>query len=108
MLAAPPLLSFVLILLFLMATNEWRVAFLKAAVVWGLVVVANTELLSLFGLVTLLPVATGWALVCGGAAFGVWRRRSELAARLRLGPDRPSRWVAVAAVPLLAIIAAIG
>ncbi len=108
MLAALPVLSFVLILLFLVATNEWRVAFLKAAVVWGLVVVANTELLSLLGLVRLLPVATAWAMVCGVAGFGVWRRRSELAARLRLRPDRPSRWVAVAAVPLLAIIAAIG
>jgi hypothetical protein len=108
MLAALPGLSFVLIFLFLVATNEWRLAFVKAAVVCGLVVVAITEVLSLLVLVIPQALAMAWALVCVVAAFGVWRRRAELRARWQLVTRSPWRWVAIALVPVLAIIAATG
>src|SRR6266853_1806931 len=48
-------------LLYLAATNDWRSAFMKAAVVWGLIVVASTEALSPFRALSATPLAAVWA-----------------------------------------------
>jgi len=42
---------------------DWRINFLKAALIWGFVVTAIVELLSLFDLVTYWSVLVTWAIV---------------------------------------------
>lgn len=106
-LAALPVLWFGLSLLYFAASDGWRLAFIKAAVLWGLLVVANTEVLSLLGALSISWLAAAWAVECCGAGFGLWWRRVELAKRLRL-PARDRLWhpILLAVVPVLAIAAA--
>ena len=47
--------------------HRWREALLAGAVIWGVIVVAFTEGLSLFGLLTWPWVVTLWSLATGGA-----------------------------------------
>jgi hypothetical protein len=108
-LAALPALAFILTTAYFGAAGEWRVAFLKAGVVYGLVVVANTEVLSLVGVLGLPALLAVWALVSGVAALGVWQRRHELAAQLRvLSSYHAWHPHALAVAPVLVIIAATG
>lgn len=108
-LAALPVLAFVLTFLYFGAADEWRMAFAKSAVVFGLAVTAVTEVLSLAGVLSLPTVAAAWVLACGVGAIGVWRRRTELAARMRLISVRclwhPYAW---AIAPVLVIAVATG
>ncbi len=70
MLVLLPLLS--LILLFLSAWSpdrEWRSAVLSAAVIFGVLVTASTEILSLFRLITFGLVLSFWLLVTIGCGF---------------------------------------
>jgi hypothetical protein len=104
-----PVLCFCLFLLYLGATNPWRVAFTRAAVLWGLLVAANTEVLSLFGVLALPWLSTAWAVECCTVAFGVWRRRVQVTERLQL-PSSSRLWhpSLVAVAPVLIIVAATG
>jgi hypothetical protein len=70
--------------------SGWGPAFLKAAVVWGALVVVISEGLSLFRAVRAAPLALGWAaalaallglLVRGGGLREVWARRRSLLPR---------------------------
>jgi len=108
-LAALPVACFGFCLLNLAATNPWRLAFTKSAVIWGLLVVADTEVLSLLGLMTAWWLAAAWALESVLAAYSAWRRHVEVGALFRL----PSRhWFRhpglIAIAPVAIIVAAIG
>src|SRR2546428_4194302 len=83
MLAVLPLLFFGLTLLYLGATNGLRGAFVKASVVWGLVVVASTEVLSPLRALSLPALTAVWTLASIAAGVGVWQRRVVLTQRLR-------------------------
>ena len=77
MLALIPLLAFVGLFLVLcrFSPADWRLAFLRAAIGWGVYMVLATELLSLFRLVTAAGLAAAWllpCLACGGWLF--WSR----------------------------------
>src|SRR5258708_7841902 len=107
--AVLPLGLFGLSLLYLAATNDWRSAFMKAAVVWGLIVVASTEALSPFRALSATPLAAVWAVALLVAGLGVWRRRALVAERLRSTfARRPDTLLTVTAVPLAFIAAATG
>ena len=108
-LAALPVVCFGLCLLYLAPTNPWRLAFMKSAVLWGLLVVANTEVLSIFGRLTIWWLAVAWTLESAFAAFGTWRRRVELAGLMRL-PSLRRLWHGslVVIAPVAIIIAATG
>ncbi len=109
MLAALPVLCFAMTMLYFMAANAWRNSFIKAAIVLGLLVVANTEILSVVRLVSLPAVALAWGLECVVAAFVAWRRRSELRDRLHaLRGARPGLPILAAIVPIVLILAAVG
>ena len=103
-LAVLPVVCFGLSLAYLGATNPWRIAFMKAAVVWGLLVGANTEVLSLFGALSISWLSAAWALECCVAAFGLWWRRVELAERWRLPSLRRLSHVSLVAVAPVVII----
>src|SRR2546428_11343779 len=91
MLAVLPLLFFGLTLLYLGATNGLRGAFVKASVVWGLVVVASTEALSPLRALSLPALTAVWTLASIAAGVGVWQRRGVLGERL--GPAAAGgRW----------------
>lgn len=105
-LASLPVLFFGLSFFWLWATNTWRTAFIRAAVLWGLLVVAITEVLSLLGLLSFWWLAAAWAIACCVAAIGAWRHRVELAERLRLPPTRRLWHPALLAVAPVALIAA--
>jgi len=109
MLAALPLVFFGLCVLYFGVTNDWRVAFLKASIVWGLVVVASTEALSLFRALSFPALTAVWTLASVVAALGVWRRRSLLVGRLRANAgDRPRLLLVLALLPIAAIVVATG
>jgi hypothetical protein len=108
-LAALPIICFGPSLLYFAATNPWPVAFIKAAVVWGLLVVANTELLSLLRALSHLWLSIAWAVECCLAGLGAWQRRVELAERLQLRSlNRLWHPVLGAVVPIVIIVAATG
>jgi hypothetical protein len=83
MAAILPALFLALSLLRFVARDTWRVAIVKAGIVFGLAVVVNTEILSLATLLVTPAVAVAWAIECLAAGLGVFRRRASLAARLR-------------------------
>src|SRR2546426_4536802 len=109
MLAVLPLVLFGLTLLYLGATTGLRGAFVKASVVWGLVVVASTEALSPLRALSLPALTAVWTLASIAAGVGVWQRRVVLAERL--GPAVAGRqwWMfAFALSPIAVILAAVG
>jgi len=109
MLAVLPVLFFALAFLYLAATGELRTAFVKAAVVSGLVVVAATEALSPFRLLSTEATVVVWILASAVAALGVWRRRAAIARTLRASADdRRWRLIALVAIPVFAIVATTG
>src|SRR2546428_1591754 len=109
MLAVLPLLFFGLTLLYLGATNGLRGAFVKASVVWGLVVVASTEVLSPLRALSLPALTAVWTLASIAAGVGVWQRRGVLAERLRPAvAGRHGGVVAAALGPIAVVPAAVG
>jgi uncharacterized membrane protein len=71
---ALPLLCFVLIFLNLRgraSENDWRRSFLEAAVIWGLLLTAVTEVLSFFGSLSRGWVVAFWLLVSPGSNCAV-------------------------------------
>src|SRR3989475_2799812 len=109
MLAVLPLLFFGLTLLYLGATNGLRGAFVKGSVVWGLVVVASTEVLSPLRALSLPALTAVWTLASIAAGVGVWQRRVALAERLRPAVAGRQWWVfALALGPIAGIVAAVG
>src|SRR2546428_9201231 len=105
MLAVLPLLFFGLTLLYLGATNGLRGAFVKASVVWGLVVVASTEALSPLRALSLPALTAVWTLASIAAGVGVWQRRVVLAERLRPAVAGGQWWVfALALGPIAGIV----
>ena len=103
MLAALPIACFAMSFIALAVTNHWRIAFLKAAVVWGLLVVAFTEGLSLVHWLSAPAIATAWSLALGFAAISVIRYHAELRRRSRL--DRPSLAAPLLGATPVAVIA---
>jgi len=58
-----PLLVFLLVWgIFYEAQDEWRRAFLSAAVTWGVLLAATTEILSLFKAISFWPILGTWGL----------------------------------------------
>ncbi len=84
MLALIPLLAFggLFLVLRRFSPGDGRLAFLRAAVAWGVYMVAITELLSIFHLVSVAGLAVAWLLPC--LACGAW-----LARKRGLGPKHP-------------------
>jgi Dolichyl-phosphate-mannose-protein mannosyltransferase len=88
-----PLLTVILLLVTARARLPcWRIAFLVAAVLWGLAVVISTEVLSLWHALNFWGVLLSWMALSGLLAWWGWRNREQLA-RLSL----------VTAVPLSAV-----
>jgi hypothetical protein len=109
MLAALPLIVFTLTFLHFASTDAWRTSYIKATVVLGLLVVANTEILSLVRLLSLPAVAVTWGVECLLAAFATWQRRGALAERIRAVRSTSIPLSTVfALVPVILILAAVG
>src|ERR1700680_2901303 len=109
MLAALPLVVFTLTFLHFASTDDWRPSYLRAAVVVGLLVVANTEILSLVRLLSLPAVAVTWGFECLMAALATWRRRAALVERVRTLRRIPLPLATLfALVPVMLILAAVG
>src|SRR2546428_10484809 len=106
MLAVLPLLFFGLTLLYLGATNGLRGAFVKASVVWGLVVVASTEVLSPLRALSLPALTAVWTLASIAAGVGVWQRRVVLTERLRPAVAGGPWWMVAVGVGSLGVGAA--
>lgn len=83
--------------------DEWRVAFMKGAIVWGLAVALNTEVLSVFRGLRPVPLAVLWTFEGVLIEVLVWRRRDALSKRLSMAHG----WrVVAAACPLFVMAAA--
>lgn len=92
MLALIPIIAFLNLFLVLRRffPGDWRPAFSRAAVAWGVYMVAATELLSLFRLVTVSGLAFAWALPClVSAGWLLWdqRRRGQSPGEKSLQPE---------------------
>jgi hypothetical protein len=60
---ALPLLVFLLLWgIFYKVDNEWRAAFMSAAIMWGVLLTAATEILSLFKAISFWPVLGAWGI----------------------------------------------
>jgi hypothetical protein len=74
-----PLLAFLLLFSFFAAWGAtWRKAFLLAALSWGVLLTASTELLSLFQGINHLSLTFFWGAVVLGAGIGFNRSRQTL------------------------------
>jgi Dolichyl-phosphate-mannose-protein mannosyltransferase len=84
--------------------TRWRVSFLAAAVTWGLVVTAMTEVLSLFRLITFGWLLTLWvgAVLLSAAICGAISTREKLTALLQFPPVPRLEFWCVAAVATIA------
>jgi hypothetical protein len=102
MAAVLPVLFLLLAIAYFAVLDEWRVAFVKGAIAWGVAVVVNTEVLSLFQGVRPIPLAVVWTLEGVLVQVLVWRRRDALSARLGAAQG----WRVIAAVSPLLVIAA--
>lgn len=72
----PLLALFILVLIWRTHESSWREAMLAAAVLWGVLIVAITESLSLFHVLSAGWVATLWSLVIFVLLFISWHRLS--------------------------------
>ena len=70
-----PLMSALLLYLFCRRSMAAMNAFVHAAIVWGVLVLVGTELLSLGHLVTLRGLAAAWVIVALILAGALWRTR---------------------------------
>jgi hypothetical protein len=78
MLAVLPLIVF--ILLFLVLDNkesDWRNAIISSAVIWGTLLTASTELLSLFKAFTFFTVLLFWSAIAVGLSIFYYRRKKS-------------------------------
>ncbi len=109
MAAILPAVFLVLCWLGFASTDGWRPALVKAAILFGVTVTADTELLALPGLLEAPAVSAVWVAECLGAGLLVWRRRELVVARLRdVRAVRPPRQAWLAALPLGFILLATG
>lgn len=109
MLALLPGLFLLLSIVHFLAFNEWRIAFTKGFIVTGLLVVGNSEALSLVNALSLAPLAAAWTLECGLILVAIWRERAVLAVRLRPPKLTACEFRVLAAVaPIVAIAVAVG
>ncbi len=83
-----------------------RTLLLRAAVVWGVLLAAITELLSLFHALTPGAIAAAWAVV-GIALAAAWRLRPRAAA-FAWRPERPSTPAVLMALPIAIIVLGTG
>ena len=89
--------------------EDWRVAFLKAAVLWGSITLLITELLSVFSAIRPAPLALAWILVIATSLYFIRRHIVEegisprLVARELLRLPAGDRWWLVPLVPAAAI-----
>jgi hypothetical protein len=108
-LAFLPFLAFFLLLIRFAIDSSVRIASLKAAVAWGMLVTVSTEILSLFHALSGPAVAAFWFLVCAAALALIWRQRTGLAERRRLmSPIAPRLPVAIGSAPIALIVVALG
>lgn len=63
-------------IVFRLRQTSWRQAYLQAAVVWGILVVASTEILSLFHSLAFRPVCLFWIIVIIFSAVLILRNRN--------------------------------
>jgi len=103
MAAVLPALFLPLAIAYFGVLDEWRVAFVKGAIAWGVAVALNTEVLSVFRGLRPVPLAVVWTLEGVLVLVLVWRRRNTLSARLTGAAGWP---VVAAASPLIVIAAA--
>ena len=109
MLAVLPLGFFGLNVLLFSATNGWRAAFIKAAVVWGLLVVGSAEALSPFRALSPSALVGVWGAALVVAGLGAWWRRALVAEQLRSTlARRPDPMLAAAVIPVAGIAVATG
>lgn len=94
------------------ATRSWRFSFMIAATIWGLFVTATTELLTLFGQVHFLGLASAWSALLLISIVLLLRSRSRFPGALTVpGPpafstqDRLSLGIVVAIVSVIGVIA---
>jgi len=107
MLVAFPLTAFVLIMLCMVVRGSGcRQAFLGAAVCYGLLLTAATELLSLFSAVTMFSLAVFWgtvALLALLALLPAWDRQKIRGIRL----EHPGLYAGIAAVLAITLLTAL-
>ncbi len=89
-----PLLFYGILVLGLIVNSDAAISFdllrrklLTAAVIWGVVVTAITEILSSLHLIAVVPLASIWAMACAVGAVCSWRLAKR---RLTLQPLRKS------------------
>jgi hypothetical protein len=87
----------------------WRVAFMRAAILWGVYAVAATELLSLVHGITPLGLAIAWALPVVFSGGWLLRRRRQHTLRYpRLNlPAHPLEWVLVLGLGVILALTAL-
>src|SRR5258708_34931113 len=109
MAAVLAVLFLVLAIAYFGVLDEWRVAFVKGAIAWGVAVVVDTAGLSLFQSLRPIPLAAVWTLESLLVAGLMWPRRGALLTRLRELKPGPQGWRLIAAlIPIFAIAAAVG
>src|SRR5262245_16868126 len=106
-----PLLSFLMIFYALWRRRpgrDPRVAFMSAAIIWGVVTTATTELLTLPTLLTLETLVVCWTTVMLGSGLIAVRSGSLRMNRSRWTPRPPALATMATAAPILVILLATG
>jgi hypothetical protein len=110
MLIVLPALCFALILCSILrrrnAETPIRSAFLRAAVIWGVMLAGITELLSVFGALSAGAIAVCWAI--GAAAWGVTVLATPGGPMSRWVPEVPARSLLALGLPIVVIVLGTG
>ena len=106
--AALPVVFLLLAWAGLRALDGWREAFVKASIVWGLVVAGNTEVLSVAHILSRPALTAAWILECGVAVAALWSFRAEVSKGVHLTLLRPRVATVVVLLPVGLIIVATG
>jgi Flp pilus assembly protein TadD/4-amino-4-deoxy-L-arabinose transferase-like glycosyltransferase len=100
-----PVSAWFILLLIFAKDGEWRRAFLSSCAIWGLVLTAITELLSLFGRFTLGGLLVSWACVVLVLLFAWLRFRKG---KLKLPKLEIPAFLGVLSLSIAVIVAALG